>query len=95
MPKCQGKYTIEIYAKNTKCEEEYDNKKEVNFYISESSTVINTNLRYNKDKIKVNEDVTFYVESNGGKDVCYEFYIMEDGNWTRFQEYSRKNSKQY
>lgn len=91
VPKCQGKYTIEIYAKNTKCEEEYDSKKEVNFYILESSTVINTNLRYNKDKIKVNEEVTFYVESNGGKDVCYEFYIMEDGNWTRFQEYSRKN----
>ena len=26
-PKCSGKYTIDIYAKNVKCEGEYDSKK--------------------------------------------------------------------
>lgn len=90
-PKCSGKYTVEIYAKNIKCEEEYDTKKEVNFYVFDSTSVINTKLMYNKDKLKFNEEITFTVSSDGGRDVCYEFYIMENENWVRLQKYSRKN----
>ena len=74
-PKCSGKYTFEIYAKNTLCNEDYDIKKEV---------IKNKN-------IVVNNEVTFEVTSEGGKEVCYEFYIMEKGNWVRVQSYSRKN----
>ena len=29
--------------------------------------------------------------SKGGKDVCYEFYIMINGDWVLAQSYSRKN----
>ena len=90
-PKCSGKYSVEIYAKNIKCEEEYDTKKEVNFYVFDSTSVINTKLLYNKDKLKFNEEITFTVSSDGGRDVCYEFYIMENENWVRLQKYSRKN----
>lgn len=90
-PKCSGKYSVEIYAKNIKCEEEYDTKKEVNFYVFDSTSVINTKLMYNKDKLKFNEEITFTVSSDGGRDVCYEFYIMENENWVRLQKYSRKN----
>lgn len=90
-PKCSGKYTVEIYAKNIKCKEEYDTKKEVNFYVFDSTSVINTKLLYNKDKLKFNEEITFTVSSDGGRDVCYEFYIMENENWVRLQKYSRKN----
>ena len=90
-PKCSGKYTVEIYAKNIKCKEEYDTKKEVNFYVFDSTSVINTKLLYNKDKLRFNEEITFTVSSDGGRDVCYEFYIMENENWVRLQKYSRKN----
>lgn len=90
-PKCSGKYTVQIYAKNIKCEEEYDTKKEVNFYVFDSTSVINTKLMYNKDKLKINKEITFSVSSEGGRDVCYEFYIMENENWIRLQKYSRKS----
>lgn len=90
-PKCAGKYTFEIFAKNIKCEEEYDNKKEISIYVHESIPINSTKIKKLNDNIKVNEEVTFQVGSLGGKEVCYEFYIMEKGQWVRAQEYSRKN----
>ena len=35
--------------------------------------------------------MTFSVKSSGGRDVCYEFYVMEAGDWIKVQEYSKKN----
>lgn len=90
-PKCIGKYTIEIYAKNKKCEEEYDHKKEVSIYVHEAIPINSTKIEILNKDIKVNEEVTFQVNSKGGKEVCYEFYIMERGEWVRVQTYSRKN----
>lgn len=90
-PKISGKYTIEVYAKNIKCTEEYDSKKELNLYINEAPPIINTKVLVNKTKPKINEEVTFEVKSSGGKDVCYEFYLMEQGNWKKVQSYSKKN----
>lgn len=90
-PKCAGKYRFEIFAKNKKCEEEFDSKKEVSFYVQEAVPVTDTKVFAEKDDIEINEEVTFRVESNGGKDVCYEFYIMEKGNWIKVQEYSKKD----
>ena len=43
------------------------------------------------EEIKLNNQVTVYANSKGGKQVCYEFYIMEGNNWVKVQEYSRKN----
>ncbi|WP_090088947.1 triple tyrosine motif-containing protein [Clostridium uliginosum] len=90
IPKISGKYKIEVYAKNVKCTEEYDSKKELNLYISEASPVINTKIIINKPEGKINEEVTFEVKNSGGKDVCYEFYLMENGNWRKVQSYSKK-----
>lgn len=90
-PKCPGKYTFEVYAKNVKCEEEYDTKKELSIYVSEATPVTATTLVCEKDEFKVNDEITFKAISTGGKEVCYEFYIMERGNWTKAQNYSRKN----
>lgn len=90
-PKCPGKYTFEIYAKNIKCEDGYDMKKEISVYVNESTPINSTKIEAINDDIKVNEEVTFQVSSLGGKEVCYEFYIMEKGQWVRAQEYSRKN----
>lgn len=90
-PKCSGKYTFEVYSKNIKCEEEFDSKKEVSIYVSEATPVINTKILCDREEIVCNEEVTFKVTSVGGKDVCYEFYIMEKGNWIKTQSYSKKD----
>lgn len=90
-PKCPGKYTFEIYAKNVKCKKGYDSKKEINIYVTEALPVRDTVITMSKEKVKLNEEVSFKVESKGGKQVCYEFYIMEAGNWVKVQSYSRKN----
>ena len=89
-PKCPGKYTLEIYAKNVLCKEEYDTKKEVSIYVNEATQVTNTKVKLNNDEIKVGKEITFEATSEGGKEVCYEFYIMEKGSWIRVQPYSRK-----
>lgn len=91
VPKIAGKYTIVVYSKNIKCKNEYDSKKEVNLYVSEASPVINTKILINKVDVKVNEELTFEVISGGGKEVCYEFYLMENNEWKRVQAYSRKH----
>lgn len=90
-PQCAGKYKVNIYAKNVKCEGEYDTKKSIIIHVLERTPVINTNIKIDKEVINVNKEVTFIVESNGGKEVCYEFYIMENNNWIKVQGYSRKN----
>lgn len=90
-PKCPGKYTFEIFAKNIKCEDGYDHKKELSIYVHEAVPVNSTKIEMLNENIKVNEEVTFQISSLGGKEVCYEFYIMEKGQWARVQEYSRKN----
>ncbi|ATD55989.1 triple tyrosine motif-containing protein [Clostridium chauvoei] len=90
-PKCPGKYTFSIYAKNVKCKEEYDSKKEISLYVHEATPVTNTKIKLISEEVKVNKEVAFEITSEGGKEVCYEVYIMERGNWVRTQEYSRKN----
>lgn len=89
-PKVAGKYTIDVYAKNVKCKDEFDFKKQVNIYVSEALPVINTNIVTNKKEFKINEEITFDVFNKGGKDVCYEFYLMRNNTWERVQAYSRK-----
>lgn len=90
-PKTAGKYKIEVYAKNLKCTNEYDSKKDISFYVNEASPVINTKIIANKLDSSVNEELTFEVITRGGKDVCYEFYLMENNEWKKVQAYSRKH----
>lgn len=91
MPKIPGKYTIEVYAKNVKCKGEYDSKKQLSLYVSEASPVIETKIITDKLEWNANEEVTFEVISRGGKDVCYEFYLMENNEWRKVQAYSKKH----
>lgn len=89
-PKIAGKYTIEVYAKNIKCNKEFDSKKQVNIYVNEALPVISTKIIPNTLEPVVNEEFSIEVKSRGGKDVCYEFYLMENKTWRRVQLYSRK-----
>lgn len=90
-PKCPGKYTVSIFAKNKKSHEEYDSKEVYSVYVHEVINVNSTKVSIIQDEIKVAKEVTFEVESKGGKDVCYEFYMMNKGNWVLVQQYSKKS----
>ena len=90
-PKCPGKYTFVIYAKNVKSTEEYDSKREVSIYVHEVIPVNSTKLQLSSNDLEVGKEVTFEAISEGGKEVCYEFYIMINGEWVLAQGYSRKN----
>lgn len=90
-PKCAGKYVVDLYVKNKECDKEYDTKREVKFFVNDAPPVTNTVITSLKSKIKVNEEISFNVTSDGGKNICYEFYIMKNGVWSLMQRYSRKN----
>ena len=90
VPKVSGKYTFEVFTKHIKCQEEFDSRKELSFYVQEATPVTDTKISIDKKVIEIGKEVTFKVSSNGGKDVCYEFYIMEKGNWIKAQSYSKK-----
>ena len=91
IPKAAGKYIIEVYAKNIKCTGEYDSKKQINLHVSEASPVIETKIIASKLEVGINEEMTFEAISRGGKDVCYEFYLMENNDWAKVQPYSKKH----
>ncbi|MBA5850857.1 triple tyrosine motif-containing protein [Clostridium sp. cel8] len=92
VPKCSGKYTLEVMVKNIKSDAEFDSKKRLNIQIRDTIPITETKLVCEKNKFVSNEPITFYANNKGGKNVLYEFYLMEKGNWILVQNYSRKNS---
>ncbi|MBE6061693.1 MAG: triple tyrosine motif-containing protein, partial [Clostridium sulfidigenes] len=91
IPKCAGVYTVKIYCKNVFSTKEYDCKKELILDVLQGVPVTNCKITLDKEVIRCNEDVNFYVECDGGKDNLYEFYLMEKGEWKLIQKYSKKN----
>jgi len=59
--------------------------------VSEASPVIETRIIANTLEGNINEELTFEVINRGGKDVCYEFYLMENNEWKKVQAYSKKH----
>lgn len=90
-PKCPGKYTIDIFAKNIKCEEGFDSKREIRFYVSEALPITDTKVTASESVFNINEEINFTTKCEGGSRVCYEYYIMINGNWFLVQKYSRKS----
>ncbi|MCR3761599.1 triple tyrosine motif-containing protein [Clostridium felsineum] len=91
VPKCAGKYEITVFAKNVKSDDVCDSKKIVSILVHDVLPITDTKISCDNKKAKINETVTFNVECNGGKDILYEFYLMENGEWKLMQKYSRKN----
>lgn len=89
-PKCRGSYLVEIQGKSVHCKKGYDSKKQIKIKVHDALPVINTKLYIDKTNIYINESVILRVENQGGTDVCYEFYIMAQGEWRRAQSYSKK-----
>jgi uncharacterized protein YkuJ len=89
-PKCSGSYSLEIYAKNEKSDREFDTKKEIRLKVYDAPPVTNTRIQCDKTKFSVNGQITFTATSSGGNDVLYQFYIMNKGEWTLVQDYSKR-----
>ncbi|MGG5462946.1 triple tyrosine motif-containing protein [Clostridium sp. B9] len=90
-PKCSGKYSVDIFARNVKCKDGFDSRREVKFYINEASPITNTKVTASDETFKINEEINFTTKCHGGSRVCYEYYIMVNGNWSLVQKYSRKS----
>lgn len=90
-PKCSGRYTVKVYGKNEKSKKKFDSAKEVNLLVNDAPPITNTVLKCDRIEFYNNEPVTVTAESSGGKDVVYEFYLMENNEWNLEQKYSKKN----
>ena len=90
-PKCSGTYLIELLAKNKKSTNAYDSKKEIKIEVHDGLPITGTKILCDRANFKANETITFGVQSTGGKEVVYEFYLMEKGDWSLVQKFSRKD----
>lgn len=90
-PKCAGEYEIDIYARNLSSTKNYDAKKQVRFMVAEAPPINKCRISTESKAFKCNEAVNFTVGCEGGKDIVYEFYLMEKGEWKVIQKYSKKN----
>ncbi|MCY6369729.1 triple tyrosine motif-containing protein [Clostridium ganghwense] len=90
-PKCSGRYIVKVYAKNKKSDKKFDSSKEVSIVVNDAPPVTNTTIKCDRFSFSPNEPIEITAESNGGKDVVYEFYLMEKSEWNLVQKYSKKN----
>ena len=90
-PKCSGIYLIELLAKNKLSTSEYDSKKEIKIEVHDNLPVTDTKILCDGTNFMVNETITFFAQSTGGKEVLYEFYLKEKGDWSLVQKFSRKD----
>lgn len=89
-PRVAGKYTFVFYSKNIHCTVEYDDKKEVKLCIHDALPITGTKIKASSVAFEKNNEASFVVSSDGGREVIYEFYLMKDEEWTIVQRYSRK-----
>jgi len=90
-PKCSGTYLIELRAKNISSIEAYDCMREIKIQVHDTLPITDTKILCDKTNFKANEAISFITQNLGGKDVVYEFYLMENGEWTLVQRFSKKN----
>lgn len=90
-PKCSGSYLIDILAKNKLSTNAYDSRKEIKIEVHMTLPVTDTKILCDKENFIVNETITLIAQSTGGKEVVYEFYLMEKGNWSLVQKFSIKD----
>ena len=90
-PNCSGTYVIELLAKNKKSTSGYDSKKEIKIEVHDSLPITDTKILCDKADFIVNETIAFEVQSNGGTEVVYEFYLMEKTQWSLVQKFSKKD----
>jgi len=91
LPRCGGYYTIEVKCKNIDSTKDYDSKRDIRVKIHEVLPIINVGINSDVTEFYRNEPINFTAFCEGGKEVMFEFYLMEQGEWNLVQKYSRKN----
>ncbi|MEG2017540.1 MAG: triple tyrosine motif-containing protein [Clostridium sp.] len=91
VPRCEGVYTVKVYCKNILSTNDHDCKRELTFRVMEGPPITNAKIVLDNKGVKANENVTFKVQCDGGRDNLYEFYLMEQGEWKVIQKYSKKD----
>lgn len=91
-PKCSGKYIVKVYAKNEKSTKDFDNVKDISLSVNDAPPIMNTMIKCDKIEFFCNEPIEVTAESFGGKDVIYEFYLMDKSEWTLVQSYGKKSN---
>ena len=91
LPRCGGNYTIEVMCKNIDSTREYDCKRDIRVKIHEVLPIINVGINADVSEFNRNAPINFTASCEGGKEVMFEFYLMEQGEWNLVQKYSRKN----
>lgn len=90
-PKYSGTYSVDVFSKNILSEEKFDYKRQIIIEISEAIQITGTKISCSEVEINHGKPVIFTVNCEGGRDILYEFYVMEHGEWNLVQNYSRKN----
>ncbi|MCY6957026.1 triple tyrosine motif-containing protein [Clostridium brassicae] len=90
-PRCSGRYLIKVYGKNKESDKIFDCEKELEVIVNDAPPITNTRLKCDRFEFLPNEPIQVCAESDGGKDVIYEFYLMENKEWNLVQKYSKKN----
>ncbi|WMJ79587.1 triple tyrosine motif-containing protein [Clostridium sp. MB40-C1] len=90
-PRCSGRYLIKVYGKNRESDKVFDCEKELEVIVNDAPPITNTRLKCDRFEFLPNEPIQVCAECDGGKDVIYEFYLMENKEWNLVQKYSKKN----
>jgi len=90
-PKCIGAYTVEVHCKNEASKQHFDSKREVHIDIYDALPITNMKISCEESDYNINETLYFTATSQGGKEVLYEFYVMEQKEWILVQKYGRRN----
>ncbi|MGE5629017.1 MAG: triple tyrosine motif-containing protein [Solirubrobacterales bacterium] len=89
-PKSIGVYSLEVLAKNFYSNKDFDSSKEIGIKVYDYYPISNAEILCDNEKITTGTPVTFSASCRGGKDVLYEFYIMENSQWKLVQNFSKK-----
>ena len=79
-PRCRGEYVLEIMARDKASTQVFDSKKVIKLDVIDAIPVANTKILRDKVNLQVNQGTIFTVKADGGKDLHYEFYLMEQGH---------------
>lgn len=91
LPKCKGKYEIEVYAKNKKSPNEFDSRKDISIKVINQLPITGTKLRCDTLNFIINKPLMFSAIVEAGGDAYFEFYLMEKDEWRLVQNFSKKN----
>lgn len=90
-PKCKGLYTVEVFVRSKDSDKTFDAKEEVNIVVNGCLPITNTKIICDRKEVICNEPVNFTVSNEGGKEILYEFHLMELNEWNVVQKFSRKS----